>query len=353
MKYQLPEKIRNLKPYDPIEGEYRIRLDANESFFNLNQIQLKNLEQKLESLHYNRYPDPYAKKLCQAFGEYYGIDPQLVTAGNGSDELIGLLCGAFCGPNDRAAVLEQDFSIYRIDCGIYGVPCQVIPKREDLTIDVEETIRFVQENNITVLIFSNPCNPTSLGLTREEVRKLISGVEALVVLDEAYMDFWDQSLLGEVENYDNLIVLRTCSKAIGLAGIRVGFAVANQKLTQALKGAKPPYNVNILSQLYGEVTLSDRDYLEKALTAIREETARLNQKLSALAQSYPVLEKVYPSCTNFVYIKTSRAEDIFRALLDRSIAVRLMGGYLRISCGSGIENEIVLRNLEEVLQKLS
>ncbi|MGI5958100.1 MAG: pyridoxal phosphate-dependent aminotransferase [Massiliimalia sp.] len=353
MKYQLPEKIKKLKPYDPIEGDYEIRVDANESFFNLNQIQLKHLETQLETLRYNRYPDPYAKKLCQAFADFYGLDPQLVTAGNGSDELIGLLCGAFCGPDDKVGVFEQDFSMYRIDCEIYSVACVTLPKREDLTIDVEETIRQIDEQGISVLIFSNPCNPTSLGLSREDVRRLITGTGALVVLDEAYMDFWNQSMLEEVEEYENLIILRTCSKAIGLAGIRVGFAVANQRLSQALKGAKPPYNVNILSQLYGEVTLSDKEYLNRALNAICEETARLNKKLEDLSQRYPVLEKVYPSCTNFVYVKTEKSREIFENLLKRSIAVRLMGGYLRISCGSGIENEIVLKNLEEVLQELS
>lgn len=353
MKYTLPEKIRRLEPYQPITGEYQIRLDANESYLNLSPKQLQAVEKRLSEIAYNRYPDPYAGRLCQKFADYYGIKADLVTVGNGSDELIALLCGAFFGPTDKMGVFSHDFSMYRIDCEIYGVPCLEIPKEEDLTISVDRAIEFIRENDITVLIFSNPCNPTSLGLCREEVLRLISGVDALVVLDEAYMDFWNQSLLDVVEDYENLLIMRTCSKAIGLAGIRCGFAVANPTLTRALKAAKAPYNVNTVSQIYGEEILGDTAYLQQATKEIIHNREILNQALKKLAGTYPLLEQVYLSSTNFVYLKTNRAKEIFERLLSRSIAIRQMGTYLRISTGNETENQILIKELEEILTELT
>ena len=131
---------------------------------------------------------------------------------------------------------------------IYENPVLQIPKGEDFRIDPQAVIDEVKRQDVKMLIFSNPCNPTSVGLAAEDVRKIVRGVDALVVLDEAYMDFWDQSLLSEVSDYDNLIILKTCSKAIGMAALRVGFAVANEVITKALKAVKSPYNVNSISQ---------------------------------------------------------------------------------------------------------
>lgn len=133
-----------------------------------------------------------------------------------------------------------------------------IKKDENFTIDIDKVIETCNNENVKLLIFSNPCNPTSVGLTREAVRKIIRGVSALVVLDEAYMDFWNESMLGEFENYDNLLILKTCSKAFGLAALRVGFAVGNEKLVRAIKAVKSPYNVNTCSQKMAEAVLKNR-----------------------------------------------------------------------------------------------
>ena len=154
-----------------------------------------------------------------------------------------------------------------------------------------------------------------------------------MVLDEAYMDFWDQSLLQEVLNYDNLIILKTCSKAIGMAALRVGFAVAGPALTTALKAAKSPYNVNSVSQAMAACILKKKELLEscrKALVPPR----RNCRGCFPLWQKIPVLEQVYPTCTNFVFIRSEKSREIHKALLKRSIAVRCFGGYLRITAGS-------------------
>ena len=351
MSYLLCEKIRNLKPYDPIEGEYKIRLDANESYFVPDEALRQEMAQAAAAVAFNRYPDPYAAELCEAFAKLYGIPASSVTAGNGSDELISLICGSLLQKGDKLLTLSPDFSMYRFYGEIFENPVTVFEKNADFSVDIDRLIAYIRENKIAALIFSNPCNPTGKGLTKEEARKLISSVDALVVLDEAYMDFWDQSLLQEVLNYDNLIILKTCSKAIGMAALRVGFAVAGPALTTALKAAKSPYNVNSFSQAMAACILKKKELLESCRKALVASAAELQGMLSALAENFPVLEQVYPTCTNFVFIRSEKSREIHKALLKRSIAVRCFGGYLRITAGSPSENRAVVEALEDILKK--
>ena len=246
--YQLNEKIKDLKPYDPIQGSYRVRLDANESFLPLPQALVEEAKAAVERTAFNRYPDPAARELCQAFAACYGVKPEQVVAGNGSDELITVLFEAFLEKGDAFATVEPDFSMYAFNGHLHEARHVAIPKGKDLRLDVEAVAAACQREQVKLLIFSNPCNPTSLVCGREEMRKLIASLpDTLVVLDEAYMDFSDQSLLGEVEDHPNLLVLRTCSKAFGMAALRLGFAVCGKTLAGALRAVKSPYNVNSLS----------------------------------------------------------------------------------------------------------
>ncbi len=351
MSYQLPKRLQTLVPYQPIEGDYRIRLDANESFFTPTPKSLEEVKNQISTIPYHRYPDPYATGACQAFADYHQVPASNVVAANGSDELIGLLCGVFFDDTDQIAVFEQDFSMYRVYLETYGKRCVTLPKCADLTIDIEKTIEAIQAQNISAIIFSNPCNPTSIGMTRADVLHLVKSVDALVILDEAYMDFWNQSLLDVVTEYDNLVILKTCSKAIGLAGIRLGFAIANDRLIRVLRAAKAPYNVNILTQCYAEILLSDPDYLNRCTTALVQGTASLYQSLVVLQDQYDVIETVYKPCTNFVYLKSSQATAIHTALLEKSIAVRCFKEYLRISCGSPVENAAFITALSDILKE--
>lgn len=349
---ELNRKIRDLKPYDPITGTYAIRLDANESFVPLPMALQEEIQEKAASLAFNRYPDPTAAALCRSFAAYYDVPARLVTAGNGSDELISILCTAFLMRGETILTLEPDFSMYRFYGSLAEAACISLKKGESLKIDVDEVIHQAREHQAKLIIFSNPCNPTSLGLERDEVRRLIQSVSALVVLDEAYMDFWDQSLLGEVEEYDNLVILRTCSKAFGMAAIRLGFAVANPVLTNALRAVKSPYNVNALTQAIGEVVLREKDSVNKAISDILRSRDELYAQICQLEQEFPRAFHVYPTCTNFVLLKCARAKELYRVLLQRGIAVRFMEDYLRITAGSATENRTLLDNLREQVPAL-
>lgn len=346
MSYQLNNKIKNLTPYEPISGTYQIRLDANESFFQIDEAFLADALK----VPYNRYPDPFAADLCKAFAEQYHLNPNNITAGNGSDELISLIAGAFFENGDTLLTLQNDFSMYRFYGEVFGIQTKVYPKCEDLTIDVDGLISYINENKIAGLVFSNPCNPTSLCLNREDVLKIINGVNALVVVDEAYMDFSNQSILDVCCDFDNVIVLKTCSKAIGMAAIRLGFAIANDTITTALRAVKSPYNVNSVTQKIGEIILKRSDYLKECIKQIIENRDELYQAMCLLSEEFPVFETVYKTQTNFVFIKTKQAKQIFDKLLENSIAIRFMGDYLRITTGTKEENTQLLKILRTILQ---
>lgn len=349
--YTLNEKVRGLVPYEPVSGSYKIRLDANESCFNLPQDIMGQMHRALDSIEFNRYPDPGAEKLCAAFAGYYGIDPQTVTAGNGSDELISIIMTSFLMKGDTVVTVEPDFSMYRFYASLAEAKCVPVHKNESLTIDIDEVIRSVKKTKASAVIFSNPCNPTAKALCYDEVRTLLRSVDALVILDEAYMDFWEQSLLQEVCAYDNLLILRTASKAVGAAALRLGFAVSNPAVTRALKAVKSPYNVNSFSQAAGAVLYENREYLSNVKKTIVTLRVSLYNSLMELSEKFPGTLCIENGCTNFVFIKTAFSDEIYNALLKRGIAVRLMGQYLRITAGTKEENCELTAALEDWLKR--
>lgn len=351
MPYQLCEKVRNLEPYEPISGEYKIRLDANESYYAMPQELLDEMKDIIQQINFNRYPDPYAVQLVKTFADFYDLDPNCVTAGNGSDELISVIMTNLLQKGSKVMTIEPDFSMYRF----YATLCEneVIsaPKDENLNINVDEVIRFANENQADMIIFSNPCNPTGQGVPYDDVRRLVEGVSALVVLDEAYMDFWDEPFLKNAAVYDNLIVLKTASKCVGSAAIRLGFAVANQTITNAIRAVKAPYNVNTVSQNIGTCIFSHKELLKSRRLEIIASKYRLYTDIKALAEKYNAPMKIFESCTNFVYIQTDLAKSIFDFMLSNSIAIRCFGSTaLRITAGSSDENAEFLSILEKYFQ---
>lgn len=344
---QLNDKLRGLAPYEPNGGDHPIRLDANESFLQLPEgIRAEILDSAL-SVPLNRYPDPTAKQLCGAFAARYGVPAACVAAGNGSDELISILLQCFLMKGEAFATLAPDFSMYSFYGHLAECKHVEIKKGENFEADIDKIIEICNNECVRLLIFSNPCNPTGLCVPAGEIRRLVKSVSALVVLDEAYMDFHDQSLLGECAEYDNLLILRTCSKAFGMAALRVGFAVGNETLIRAVKAAKSPYNVNTISQIAAEAVLRHTAECDDAICQIVASRKSLQSGLEALARRIPSL-KVIPSTVNFVTVLLEQAGEIFQFLLDSGIAVRYFAGLsaLRITAGTAEENAAVLAAVE-------
>ena len=352
MSYRLNKKLINLVPYDPITGHYDIRLDANESCFNLSDSLKEKIGRSISQIDFNRYPDCLAKAPTKAFSELYNVPEEFISAGNGSDELISIIEGCFFEAGDTIVNVSHDFSMYEFYAQLYEVNVKTYQKEADLTIDPDKLIAFCKENGAKGLIFSNPCNPTSLGLDRASVKKIIEALDGcLVILDEAYMDFWDQSLLADVDKYDNLLILKTCSKAIGLAAVRFGFAIANRTITNAIRAAKSPYNNDTVAQTIVTDILSEKEYLRECRDIIIRNTKQLFKDISAINEKYDCFEKIYEPCTNFVLVKTEDFEKIYRFMLDNSIAVRKFNGYIRVTAGSEAENSRFIEVLEKYCSK--
>lgn len=349
--FELNEKLSKLTAYEPVDGAGCVRLDANESFLPLPEEAGEAIKRALGELEFNRYPDPAARELCGAFAGYYGVDPQHVVAGNGSDELISVIFQGFLMKGEAFATLEPDFSMYA-QGGALAEGRHVPIGKKAFEIDADEVIEICRREAVKVLVFSNPCNPTSIVLDREAVRRIVNSVDALVVLDEAYMDFSSQNLLGEEENYDNLIILRTCSKAIGMAAARLGFAVANPRLAGALRAAKSPYNVNAMSQALGTAALSRADVLRAALARVLASRDELLEGLRAASKEFPGRFTMLPCETNFAALSMSEARQVQEALLVQGVAVRFTGGLLRVTCGWPEENQLFLQKFREILEEM-
>ena len=347
--YQLNDKIINLVPYEPISGTYKIRLDANECPTTLPDDIRDEIKAGLDAFDFNRYPDPMATALVNSFSEYYGLNPAFVTAGNGSDELIFLIESAFLEKGDKMLVVSPDFSMYRFYSSICEVECETFYKDEDLEIDVDALIAKINAENIKLVLFSNPCNPTGKGITRSEAEKLVGSVDALVILDEAYMDFWTESVLDRIADFSNLIIFRTASKLVGSAALRLGFAVANPTITRAIQAVKSPYNVNSVSQAFGEIIFRQKDYLKNRQKTIVRNKELLYNGLVRIAEAQDGVT-VYSSVANFVFVKTGCSRQIWEFLKDRSIVVRLMGENLRITAGTEAEVNAVLDALNEFFE---
>lgn len=337
----LRDNIRNLKPYssarDEFSGEAAVFLDANENPFNE---------------PFNRYPDPQQKKLKAKIAALKNVGTEAIFLGNGSDEAIDLVFRAFCNPGiDNIVSIVPTYGMYNVAANINDVQVSEVELNEDFTLSAQRVLEASDE--YTKLIFlCSPNNPTGNALDAEEIKKILNETKALVILDEAYIDFCpEKSMLAELTAFPNLIVLQTFSKAWGMAGIRLGMAFASAEIITILNHIKYPYNINILTQLKAIELLKLEEEQADWVKLLIDERKKLATKLANL----PFVEKVYPSDSNFLLIKTHDAAGIYNYLVDEKIIIRdrskviLCAGCLRISIGSPLENQQLMETLQALL----
>lgn len=332
------ENVRELKPYssarDEFTGKAEVYLDANENPFNTG---------------INRYPDPYQHALKSKIAEIKGIPVENMLLGNGSDEVLDLLFRAFCNPkSDNCVYTRPSYGMYRVLSGINDVMERAVMLNEDFDLSVDALISRVDTN--TKLIFlCSPNNPSGNDLSREKILQLLSEVDCLVVVDEAYIDFSTQkSLVCELNQYKNLIVCQTLSKAWGMAGIRLGMCFASEAIINVLNKIKPPYNINELTQSMAIKMLSDTNLFEKNLKTILSEKTTLESNLKTIG----LVQKIFPSQANFLLVRFDRSDELFHYLLKLGIIVRkrssepMCDGCLRLTVGLPEENEKLIKALK-------
>ncbi|SFE57075.1 histidinol-phosphate transaminase [Thermoflexibacter ruber] len=336
--------ILTLKPYSSARDEYTgaegIFLDANEN----------PLGSALENESFNRYPDPYQRKVKEKLAVIKNCSPAQIFLGNGSDEPIDLLFRAFCEPKqDNVILMPPTYGMYEVSADLNLVTAKKVNLTPDFQIDIDAVLKAIDRNTKLIFVCS-PNNPTANSLKKVHIRLLLSNFGGLVIVDEAYIDFAkDGSWIEELSDFPNLVVLQTFSKAWGLAALRLGMAFASEEIIQILNKIKPPYNINEATQ---QLALQALDHVERKDTMVKTILAE-REKLVANLVKTPCIVRVYPSDANFVLVKTTNAKGIYDYLVAQKIIVRdrskvvLCEDSLRITVGTAEENAKLLEQLRQ------
>lgn len=334
-----------------------VKMASNENPLGVSPVVLKLLREKAPfAFRYARAGNP---ELTAAIAGHHGLDPDRIVAGNGSDEIIDLLLRVCPTPGrHNVTACKPSFSMYRIQSRLCGLEFRAVPLKADFSFDWQGLLAAVDENTAMVFI-TTPDNPSGWCPPVAEVAAFAGALPAgcLLVVDEAYMDFCEDqrahSLLPQLDSFPNLAILRTFSKAYGLAGIRLGYGVLPLDVARAMRRAHMPFSVNILAEAAGMAALQDTVFYRATLETVNEGRAVLRQGLEALGCA------VLPSWANFLMFRppvssTLSAERIFADLLRRGLIIRPLGAYdlpdyLRVSVGSPAENRFFLDCLKDLL----
>ncbi|MDR0696480.1 MAG: histidinol-phosphate aminotransferase family protein [Christensenellaceae bacterium] len=347
----IEKHLASLTPYaTPVLPFGLVHLDANESFVcDVPDAIMQMYLAAIEKVRFNRYPDPTCSSLIDAFSKKYSLNTNTVTIGNGSDELIALIFELFLKDNATVLTTDPDFSMYSFYPNLRRANVQYYKKGYSLQIDPDELIDCMDRFDPSILIFSNPCNPTGCILSAKDVIKILRHAPCITVIDEAYMDFssTNQSVIDQINEFDNLIVLKTASK-YGYAALRLGFSIANPTLTNVLRSAKSPYNVNTISQIIGTIAYEHPSYLNHVIHQIRLANDYLYNELVKFETVLGAKFEVIKSYTNFVYVKTWKSDEIYDELKKCGIFVRKFENALRITCGNNTEQLLLLKALNTI-----
>ncbi|PRY15567.1 histidinol phosphate aminotransferase [Pontibacter ummariensis] len=331
--------VLKMKPYssarDEFKGAASVFLDANEN--NLGSLAGEN---------YNRYPDPHQRKLKERIAEIKGVQPEQIFLGNGSDEAIDLLFRMVCRPGqDSMLHLPPTYGMYEVSAHLNDVTLEAVQLTPDYQMPVEEVLLQVKPTTKIIFVCS-PNNPTGNLIEPDSIEDLLRSFNGLVVVDEAYIDFAQApSWTTRLQEFPNLVVLQTFSKAWGMAGLRLGLAFASPEIIAVLDKIKPPYNINEATQELALQALERQEALQDMVEEIVQERELLMQALPTLA----TVEKVYPSDANFILVKVKDADGLYKSLLNKGIVVRNRSsvpgcsGCLRVTVGTLEENQELLK----------
>lgn len=361
---RVPEHVRSLIPYPPgkpieeVEREYGIsgsvKLASNECPIGPSPLALEAVRGALDDV--NIYPDGGGYYLKGKLAGRHGLEPDNFILGNGSNEIIELIARAFIAIGDEAVMGEPAFVVYQIITDAAGGRKVVVPLR-DYTHDLEAMARAVTDKTRVVFV-ANPNNPTGTVVGKEDMEAFFAAIpdDVLIVMDEAYHEYAEvfggyRESSGYLADRKNLIILRTFSKAYGLAGLRVGYGMASKEVISILERVRQPFNVNSLALKGAEAALEDKGHIEEAVKINREGMARLGAELDKLG-----LDRV-ESFANFILFDTGRdGSSVYGSLLKRGVIVRPMEGYglpghIRVTVGLPEENERFIEALKECLNQ--
>lgn len=344
---------RNVEPYvcgeQPKDKKY-VKLNTNESPYAPSPKVLNAIRNAADG-DIRLYPDPSCDKLRETISSYYGLNKSQVFVGNGSDEVLAMSFLTFFDKDEAIVFPDISYSFYPVYANLYGIKCRLAALNEDFSIPVEE---FLKPNG--GIVIPNPNAPTGKCLETERIKEILkNNGDKVVIIDEAYVDFGGNSVIGLIKDYPNLLVVRTLSKSRSLAGLRVGFALGQEELIDGLNRIKNSFNsytVNRVSNAAAIAALEDEDYFKKCVEKIintRESTVKKLRKLGF---------KVVPSKSNFIFITHPlyAARELFMKLREKGVLVRYfdkdrIDNYMRVSIGSDEDMDIFIEKIREIIGK--
>ncbi len=336
------ENIKALKPYSSARDEFK-ELSADMIFLDANENPFEN--------GVNRYPDPQQTFVKTELSALKKVPVNQILLGNGSDEVLDLIFRAFCEPKeDNIITLPPTYGMYHVLANINNIDNKEVLLTVEFQLNVSEILK-ISDTNSKLLLLCSPNNPTGNSFSNESVEKLLKSFNGLVVIDEAYIDFSSKkSWLERLNEFPNLIITQTLSKAYGMAGIRLGICYASKEIITVLNKIKPPYNVNELTQQRALKRISTKNKVKKEIETILEQREKLIAKLKLIS----FIEKVYPTDANFVLIKVDDASKRYSQLIKKGIVIRnrstlpLCNNTLRLTVGTKSENMKLLNALKDL-----
>lgn len=354
----LRPELAELSAYAPLAGDFTVRLDANEAPPFLSDAARARLAEVAGSTEWQRYPDARSLALRHAIAARTGVTPDEVMAGVGSDEVISVLLTAFARPRGESPVptvltTTPSFVMYRQSAKVRGMNLMEVPLDASWDLAESSLLRAIEITPPNVVFIATPNNPTGNAMSRERLERVIEAAAgALVIVDEAYVDYAAGGHLDAFRKYPNVALLRTLSK-VGFAALRVGWLIARPEIIRELDKVRLPYNLPTVSQAVATAVLSELGgELEALVKSVRQERERMTRAISEIAGV-----TVTPSQANFLWVRTERpAGEVFDALLEKKILVRSFharGGrlahQLRVTVGTPDENTLFLQALREVV----
>ena len=344
-------QLKNLAPYTPGEqpqDQQYVKLNTNESPYPPSAGVIAALNDK-EAADLRLYSDPECKELKKALAGYYGVEPENIYVGNGSDEALNFAFLSYATDGRGVAFADITYGFYPVFADLYHIPVQIVPLKPDFSIDPKDYYGLHK-----TMVIANPNAPTGLALSRDEMEGIVkANPDSVVVVDEAYVDFGAESCVELTKEYPNLLVVQTYSKSRSMAGARLGYAIGNAELIRDLETVKfstNPYNVNRLTLKAGAAAIAQQDYYTENCKKIMDTRAYTKEQLEKLG--FTVLD----SKSNFLFAKKPGVDGgaIYRGLKDRGVLVRHFDkdpirDYNRITIGTREQMDILLSKLEELL----
>ncbi len=329
--------------YQAMKEREGILLNANESSINLPFAIRKEIAEKIMEIDFHRYPEDEASELCAAYAEYVGVGADQVIAGNGSDEMLGLLIAMFIHKGEKLYTLTPDFSMYDYYVSMHEGEIVRFPREPKAAFDVDAFIAKGKEENIKMVLFSNPNNPTGQIIAKKDLCRIVEAFDCPVVIDEAYGEFMGDTMVDQLDRYENLYVTRTLSKVFAFAAGRCGFLIANKKAMQQLRPHKVPYNVNSMTQCAALAVLAHKEELLSQCELIKQEREQMIKECLELNGDRLTL---YPSYANFLYGRSPQKQQLLEMFEQQGITIRnYADDTFRITVGTPKENQKVLNIL--------